>query len=248
MLKKIISLSLLTTSLFAGNINIAAAANVSYSIDTLKKEFNKLYPDTNVKVTLGSSGKLTSQIKYGAPYDLFMSANIKYPELLYKDGLAVTKPVVYALGALSYFSTRNINFSNDINFLKNKNIRKIAVANPKTAPYGKATLQALKNAKLYNQLKHKFIYAESISQTVSYCVTAADVGIIAKSALYSSKMALYKRHIHYKDVDPKLYTAISQAVVILKRGENNEEVKAFYNFILSQKGKKIFKDFGYLIP
>jgi len=247
--KKLILGSLLvSSSLFAGDIKIAVAANVSYAIEDLKKEFNKLYPNTKVKVTLGSSGKLTAQISHGAPYQLFMSANMKYPNALYKNNIAITKPIVYAKGSLAYLSIKKQDFSKGIKLVENPNIKRIAVANPKTAPYGIATAQALKNAGVYNNIKKKFIYGESISQTVSYTVTAADIGFIAKSSLYSPKMAKYKKGINWIDVDTKLYNPIDQGIVILKNAKDNKEVKAFYQFILSSKAKEILKDFGYLIP
>ncbi len=91
-------------------INIAVAANVSYAINDLIKEFNQTNPNTKVRVTLGSSGKLTAQIKHGAPYDLFMSANMKYPNSLYKDNIAITKPVVYAQGSLAILSSKKKRF------------------------------------------------------------------------------------------------------------------------------------------
>jgi molybdate transport system substrate-binding protein len=249
MLKRLCtSILCLTISLNAGDIKIAVAANVSYAIDELKKEFNKTYPNIKVKVTLGGSGKLTAQIHNGAPYQLFMSANMKYPNALYADKIAVTKPVVYAQGSLAYLSIKDIDFSKGINLVKNENIKRIAIANPKTAPYGKATVEALKNAKLYNIIKKKFIYGESIAQTVSYAVTATDLGFIAKSALFSPTMAQYKKGINWAEVDPKLYTPINQGIVILKNGKNNSEVKAFYDFILGDKAKKILINFGYLVP
>jgi molybdate transport system substrate-binding protein len=128
------SLFIFSSSLYAGDINIAVAANVSYAIDTLKKEFNKIYPNTKIRVTLGGSGKLTAQIKNGAPYDIFMSANMRYPNALYKDKIAITKPIIYAQGSLAYLSNKKQDFSQGINLILNKKIRKIAIANPKTAP------------------------------------------------------------------------------------------------------------------
>ena len=247
-LKLLITALLLSTYSMAGTIKIAIAANVSYAIDDLKKEFNKLYPDTKVKVTLGSSGKLTAQIKNGAPYQLFMSANMKYPNALYKDKTAVIKPIIYAQGRIALLSNKAQDFTKGIKLLKDKKISKIAIANPKTAPYGIAAVEAMKNAGVYNDVKQKFVYAESISQTVSYTVTATDIGVIAKSSLYSPKMAEFKKGINWGEVDPKLYTPINQGVVILKEGKNNAEVEAFYNFILSEKAKKIFEDFGYTVP
>ena len=238
---------LVNVSLFAGEITIAVAANVSYAIDELKAEFAKSNPETKVQVTLGGSGKLTAQIKNGAPYGLFMSANMKYPQALYDDKMAITKPVVYAQGALAYLSVKKLDFSKGMELLRDEKIEKIAVANPKTAPYGKAAEEAMKNAKIYDDVKSKFVYGESISQTVSYAVIAADIGIIAKSSLYSSKMAEYKENVNWASVDPALYTPIKQGIVLLKYGEENKEYKAFYDFILSDKAKVILKKYGYMI-
>lgn len=248
-MKRLISSTLLlSASLYAGTINIAVAANVSYAIDDLKKEFNKSNPDTKVRVILGSSGKLTAQITHGAPYQVFMSANMKYPNSLYEKNLAISKPTVYAKGSLALLSSKKTDFSKGLEILKDKSIRKIAIANPKTAPYGIASIQALKNAQLYKEVKPKFVYGESISQTVAYASRVTDMGIIAKSSLYSPKMKAFKEDINWKEIDSKLYTPISQGIVILKQGKNNKEVKAFYDFILSNKAKEIFKTYGYQLP
>jgi len=235
-------------SLFAGTINVAVAANVSYAMDKLLEEFHKTNPDTQVKVTLGSSGKLTAQIKNGAPYQLFMAANMMFPQSLYEEGIAITVPVVYAQGSLAMLSNSQKDFSKSINLLKDQSIQKIAIANPKTAPYGKAALEAIKNAGVLADVESKFVYAESISQTVSYAVTAADIGFIAKSSLYSPKMTQYKEGVHWVDVDSKLYTPINQGIVIIKNAKDNSDAKAFYDFMLGAQAKKILIDFGYLVP
>ncbi len=246
--KSIFVLSLIGLSLNASTINIAVAANVSYAINDLKKEFNKQYPDIKVRVTLGSSGKLTAQITHGAPYEIFMSANMKYPNSLYKNEIASTKPKVYALGSLALLSNKKQDLSQGLKVLKDKKYRKIAIANPKTAPYGIASVEALKNLKMYNLIKPKLVFAESISQTVSYTVTATDIGIVAKSSLFSPKMKRFKKDINWKEIDPKLYTATKQGIVILKNAKDKKEVKAFYDFMLSDKAKTIFKTYGYLLP
>ena len=245
---KLLFILLFSSYSMAGTIQIAVAANVSYAINDLIKEFNEVHPDTKVQVVLGSSGKLTAQIKHGAPYQLFMSADMKYPEVLYKDKVAVSKPLVYAQGTLAYLSNKAQDFSKGMALTQNKNIKKIAVANPKTAPYGKAAVESMKNASVYEDVQKKFVFAESASQTVSYTVTAADMGFIARSSLYSPKMKKYKEDINWKEVDPKLYTPIEQGIVILKKGEENSEVKAFYDFMLSPKAQKILTEFGYLLP
>lgn len=239
---------LFSTYSMAGTINIAVAANVSYAMDALKEAFNKEYPDTKIEVTLGSSGKLTAQIANGAPYELFMSANMKYPETLYQKKMAVTEPRVYAQGSLAYLSQDRQDFSQGMALLIHDKISKIALANPKTAPYGKAAEQAMRSAGVYERVKSKLVFAESISQTVTYTITATDIGFIAKSSLYSPQMARFKEGVHWLEVKSDLYTPISQGIVVLKAGEKRAEVKAFYDFILSEKAQKIFRDFGYLIP
>ena len=247
-MKKILFVCFLTLYSMAGTIQIAVAANVSYAIDDLKKAFSKHYPETNVRVILGSSGKLTAQITHGAPYQLFMSANMKYPESLYAKKLAVTEPKVYAEGTLAYFSVKPHDLSKGMDLLKEKSIKRIAVANPKTAPYGIATKEALMHANVYEEVKDKFIFGESVSQTVSYAVTAADIGFIATSSLHSKTMKKYKEGVHWKEVDPVLYTPIEQGMVILKSGEDKREVKAFYDFMLSAEAQNILQRFGYRIP
>ena len=247
-MKKIILVMMLSFALLrAGEIKIAVAANVSYVIEPLKKAFNALYPKTNIEVILGSSGKLTAQIKNGAPYELFMSANLKYPEVLYKEGVAVTTPIVYSKGALVYLSVKPQDFTQGLMLLTDDKIKKIAIANPKTAPYGVAAIEALKNANVYDALKEKFVYGESISQTVTYTTTAADIGFIAKSSLFSPQMAHFKEGINWSDVDETLYTPIDQGMVILKKGEGNPEVKDFYDFMLSREAQEILKNFGYKV-
>ena len=232
----------------AGEITIAVAANVSYAIDALKQSFNKTHPTIKVNVILGSSGKLTAQITHGAPYMLFMSADMKFPNRLYDENLTVTKPVIYAQGALAILSQKERNYCAEIFVLKDPDIHRIAIANPRTAPYGIAAAEALTKANLYKNLKKKFVFGESISQTVSYATTAADIGIIAKSSLYSPHMSHYKEAIHWSEVDETLYTPINQGMVILNKGKNNAEVKAFYDFMLGAKAKVVLEDYGYKVP
>ena len=231
----------------AGEISIAVAANVSYAIDSLKQAFTSEHPETKIQVILGSSGKLTAQIRHGAPYDLLLSANMKYPDALYEEKIAVTAPVIYAQGALAILSVKERNYCAELHVLESSDVKKIAIANPKTAPYGVAAVEALKNAGLYEKLQEKFVYGESISQTITYAITAADIGIIAKSSLYSPQMGHFKEAIHWSDVDETLYTPIDQGMVILKRGKGNVEVKAFYDFMGSNRAKEILKSFGYKV-
>lgn len=246
-MEKILLLFLLAANtLFAGKINIAVAANVGDAIDEIKVEFKKIKPDIDVEVTLGSSGKLTAQIKNGAPYGLFMAADMKYPQALYDEKIAVTKPIIYARGELAYLSIKPVDFSKGMSVLANNSISKIAIANPKTAPYGVIAVEAMKNGKIYEKIKSKLVYGESVSQTLSYALSGADIGIVAKSSLYSSKMANYKENINWAVVDTALYAPVEQGIVILRYAKNNPDYKAFYDFTLSSSAKAIFKKYGYI--
>ena len=238
-------LILMQSHLFAEKINVAVAANVSYAIEEIKSAFAKEYPDIQVNVILGGSGKLATQIKHGAPYGLFMSANMRYPQALYDDKIAITKPVVYAQGALAYLSVHPQDFSHAEAVLESKKIRRIAIANPKTAPYGVAAVAVLKNMKVYEKVKPKLVYGESIAQTVAYAVTAADIGIVAKSALYSTKMVAYKEGVNWVSINPALYQPIKQGIVLM---DGATSYRAFYNFILSKQVAEIFKKYGYTTP
>ncbi len=232
---------------FAGTIKVAVAANVSYAIKALIKDFNKQNSNIKIEINIGSSGKLTAQIMQNAPYDIFMSADMGYPEALYSKGLAVDKPKVYANGSLALFTKRNdVNVSKGLSVILDSNIKRVAVANPKTAPYGVATRQALKNAKLYDKAESKFIYGQSIGQTLTYTLTAADIGFVAKSTLLSDKLSQYKKGKNWIDVPLNLYTPTKQGIVLIKRAKDNAEAKAFYNYLLSDRAKIIFRKYGYI--
>ena len=232
-------------ALFAQEITIAVAANMSYAVETLVSSFEKQHPDIKVHVTLGSSGKLAIQIQNGAPYDLYMAANMAYPQALYEANLTQQPPKAYAQGLLALFSTKPQDFSKGLVVLKDPSIKRIAVANPKTAPYGQATQELLQNAHLYNEIKEKFVYGESIAQTISYTIIATDLGVIAKSALYSKHMQAYKENVNWLAIDPTLYTPIRQGMVIL---HPTPDVQKFYDFILGQKAQTLFQSYGYLTP
>ena len=244
MKKIIISVLFFLSFLNAKVIYVAAAANVSFALPELIKEFNKTYKDIEIKTVLGSSGKLTAQIKNSAPFHLFLSANMKYPNTLYKEGFAITKPVVYAKGSLAILSVKKRDFSKGIFVCLDENIKRIVIANPKTAPYGKAAKEALENAKIYEKVKDKLIFGESISQTVSYTLKAADIGFISKSALFSSKMRRFKKDVNWVEVDKRYYKPIEQGIVLLK---DDKEARKFYDFLLSKKAKEIFRKYGYLV-
>ncbi len=227
----------LAVNLFAGSVFIASAANLTYAMPELIKTFNQKYPDVKINLVLSSSGKLTAQILKGAPYDLFLAANMKYPEKLYKSGLSKFPPKIYAKGSVCLFSLKYKNIS-----LKNLDkFNVIAISKPKTTPYGKAAIEAFKNAGIYDKIKNRLVYAETIAAVFSYVKSYADVGVVAKSTLYSKNVKNLGK-FYYKEINQKLYSPIKQGALLLS---DKKEAKEFYDFLFSKKAKEIFKKYGY---
>ena len=243
-------LFLISSILFSCNsdnknkVSIAVANNMQFAMEEITSQFEEKY-GISVEVSSGSSGTLTSQIKQGAPYDVFISANMKYPKSLHNDKLTVEAPKIYAYGSLVFWTLKDVDINEGLKSLLNDNIKKIAIANPETAPYGIAAVEALKNAKLHEILNSKIIYGEGVSQVNQYVKSGAvDVGITSKSVVYSPKLVEKGTYI---DVDKTLYNQIEQGIVILKKGKetNFKNAELFYNFMFTSEVKIILTKFGY---
>jgi molybdate transport system substrate-binding protein len=228
-------------------VTVAVAANMQYAIKTLKTQFEK-ETGIQVELILGSSGKLTQQIQEGAPFDVFISADTKYPLTLFQNKFATDSPKVYANGVLVLWSTKS-DLKPEVNMqlLLMDKVKKIAIANPKTAPYGVAAEEILKRYKLYDKLQKKLVYGESITQTNQFIMSqSADIGFTAKSAVLSDEMLGKGTWV---EIAQNAYSPIEQAAVLLKHGalNNKESSEKFYNFLYSKEAKKIYKRFGYIV-
>ena len=192
---------------------------------------------------MGSSGSLTVQIKNGAPYDVFLSADMTFPENLYKEGFSAKAPEVYAYGSLVICSTSDIGFENWERMLLSARIKKIAIANPLIAPYGKAAEEALKQKGVWNDVQSKIVQGESIAQVNTYITTGVvDVGFTTQSLI---KDAEGKTKLYWKAIDPKNYTPIKQGMIIIKQTKQAESAEKFYQYMLSLAAKAILKEYGY---
>jgi molybdate transport system substrate-binding protein len=233
---------LFTTPVFAQNLKVAVAANLQSVIKVLQKDF-KQKTGIEIEPIVGSSGNLTSQIRNGAPYGLFLSADMAFPETLFKEGLATKKPVVYAQGSLVICSNQDIGFENWERVLMTERVKKIAVANPAIAPYGKAAEQTLEHKGIFNDVKSKIVYGESISQVNTYITTGVvEVGFTTQALL---KDPANKTKLYWKVIDPKTYSPIEQGMVLLKRSADNVNAEKFYQYILSPAARAIFEEYGY---
>jgi molybdate transport system substrate-binding protein len=233
---------LITSPVFAQNLKVAVAANLQSVIKVLQNDF-KRKTGLTIEPIVGSSGNIAAQIRNGAPYDLFLSADMSFPEALFKEGFSVKKPVVYARGSLIICSNQNIGFENWKRVLMTARIKKIAIANPAIAPYGKAAEEALKGRGILNDIKSKIVYGESISQVNTYITTGVvELGFTTQALV---KDPANKAPLFWKEIDPKTYAPIEQGMVLLKHANERSEAEKFYQYILSPGAKAIFKDYGY---
>ncbi len=241
------SLALVST-LSAQTITVATAANMKYAATDIAKAFTK-ESGIDVKIITGASGKLAQQIMSGAPYDAFLSADIEYPAKLAQGGFTTTPSQTYAYGRLILWSDTGVNLSKGITILTDPSVKKIAIANPKTAPYGVEAMNAIRYYKVdIAAVTPKLVIAESISQVGAYVTTkAVDVGFMAKSIVLTPEM---KNVGQWTEVDPKSYNTIDQAMVGLKNGspENQIAAKKFLKFMSSVKAQEILKASGYGLP
>ncbi len=224
-------------------IAIATAANMQFAMKELSQAFTK---QSGIKcdIIVSSSGKLTAQIKEGAPYDLFVSADMKYPEDLYQSGFTTQKPEIYAYGKLVLWSIEE-DLKPNIDQLSDEQIKYIAIANPKTAPYGQAAVDVLNYYNIFEKVENKLVYGESISQTNQFIISgSANVGFTAKSVVLSPKV---EGKGQWTAIDENSYTPIAQGVVILKKDNPSEKAEKFYSFLFSERSKEILENFGYLV-
>ena len=235
---------LISITSFAQGLKVAAAANLQSIIKVLGADFTKR-TGIEIEPIVGSSGNLSAQITNGAPFDLFLSADMSFPQKLYDAGFATAKPVVYASGSLIICSTKNLEFDNWERMLLTPAIKKIAIANPAIAPYGKAAEEALTLKGIASEIKSKIVQGESISQVNTYITTGnVDVGFTTQALV---KDLEGKQIIYWKVIDPKSYSPIQQGIVILKHADGNANALKFYQYILSADAKKIFKEYGYYV-
>jgi len=222
-------------------LRIATAANMQYATQVITQVFTE---ETGIpcEMIVGSSGKLMAQVKAGAPFDVFLSADVKYPQELYSTGFASAPPAVYAYGKLVLWTTLS-GFTPDIRQVQEATVRHIALANPETAPYGKAAMQALQKAGFYESVEDKLVYGESIAQATQFIQSgAAEMGFTAKSMILSGEIA---EEGSWLMVDERLYDPIRQGAVIIKKEESHPQAEEFLSFLQSQRARDILANFGY---
>ena len=225
-------------------VRVATAANMQYAMEEICENFIE---DTGYacQVIVGSSGKLTAQIEQGAPFDLMVSADLKYPMYLHEQQLTRGSPRVYARGKLALWSLRpGLDLSLDS--LSQPGVRRIAVANPETAPYGKAALESLRVHGILKNVEHKLIFGESIAQVNQFIESgAAEVGFTAGSVKHAPPV---KARGQWLSLPDSSYTPILQAAALLSGGEASaESAMEFYEYLFSDTAGMILTKYGYAV-
>ncbi len=232
---------------WAGEINAAVASNFYNPFREVAKQFEK-ETGHKVRIISGSTGKLYAQIVHGAPFELFLAADSKRPTLLEKKGNAVAKSrFTYALGKIALWSPNPNWISKDgTSTLRTSAFGYLAMANPKTAPYGKAALQTLQKLSLWEKVRPRVVQGENIGQTFQFVASQnAELGFVALSQILDPKNKIKGKKW---DVPVSFYDPLKQDVVILEKGKNNPGAKALWEFLKSDQAKLIIKKYGYGLP
>jgi molybdate transport system substrate-binding protein len=229
-------------------IAIAAASDLNFAIKELVEEYEKT-TGNQVKLSLGSSGNFYAQIQNGAPFDLYFSADIGYPKKLEAAGLTVPGSLYrYAIGRIVLWTGNGsrIDVAKGFESLREPTIKKIAIANPKHAPYGRAAVAAMEHFKVYDQVKDRLVLGENISQAAQFVESGAcDIGIIALSLALAPTM---KARGTYWEVPAEAHPPLEQGAVILKSATHQESAKRFLEFMKGPQGQEIMKRYGFTLP
>ncbi|MDB4975836.1 MAG: Molybdenum transporter, periplasmic molybdenum-binding protein ModA [Myxococcaceae bacterium] len=229
-------------------VRVAAASDLTAAFDELARQFER-QSGYHVELSFGASGLLTKQLEQGAPFDMFASANVAFVDQLIAKGVCdpATK-APYARGHLVAWSKARtgpgtVEPPHTLADLREPRFRRIALANPETAPYGKAARSALERAGLWSALSERVVYAENIRQTLQFAESGnAEVALVALS------LALGQKTGTYFEIDPSLHDPIDQALVVCRQGANQQGGRAFASFVNSEQGRTLMRRYGLLLP
>jgi len=244
----VVFLGLTAASAAAQTLTVAAASDLQSALPAIASRFEK---DTGRKVTLtfGSSGNFFTQIQNGAPFDVFLSADIDYPQRLEASGQAERGSLYeYATGRLVLWTRRDsgIDVRRGLTVLGEEPVRRIAIANPEHAPYGRAAVATLRHEGLYERVQGKFVLGENISQAAQFAQSgAADVGLLALSVALSPAL---KNSGTYFDIPESWYPPIEQAAVVLTSSRQRDLARRFIDYLKTPESARILQSFGFAVP
>ena len=237
------------TSASAGELTVAAAADLSLVLQPIARNFQRETGNT-VRLSFGSSGDFFNQIQNGAPYDVFLSADRGYPKKLVKLGLADSDSLrTYAVGRLVLWVPKSSQLDLDhqgMQALLDWSVRKIAIANPQHAPYGRAAVAALRYYRLYDKIAGLLVLGENVGQAAHFAESGnAQVGIIALAHALAPSVRPLGR---YWIVPADSYPALEQGAVLLSKSKNKALAGQFLKYLAASESQAIFRQFGFVVP
>jgi molybdate transport system substrate-binding protein len=231
-----------------GTVTVAAASDLTFAIEEIARNFEKASGCT-VRLSTGSSGNFLAQIENGAPFDVFLSADIAYPKKLETEGLAAPgSTYLYAVGKLVLWtrSDSGVDVGKGFSALRDPAVKKVAIANPAHAPYGRAAEEALRKAGLYDSVKDRLVLGENISQAAEFVESGnASVGVIALSLVESPVMKGKGRSWNIPD---EMYAPIEQGAVVVSSAPNPPGARQFLDYIKTPATAALFERFGFALP
>lgn len=232
----------------AEKISIAAAANLTFALEALHADFKKVEPDVEVQLVTGASGSLVSQIKNGAPFDVFLSADMTFPRQLATSGDADANTLTnFATGRLVFWTTRpNVELGSIAAAVRSPAVRRLAIANVETAPFGRAAKEALAKLGAWDDVQAKLVFGENISQAAQYVETGnADAGFVALSIVLAPAVQGKGRWL---EVPAELFAPLDQGAILTRRGSMNAAARRYLIFLRGPAARAVFERFGYRVP
>lgn len=231
-------------------ITIAAAADLRFALDEISAEFEADHPGTDIRISYGSSGSFYAQIENGAPFDIYFSADIDYPERLTRAGHAPEGSVrPYAVGRIvvwvldgSPIDVERLGMA----ALVEPGVTKISIANPDHAPYGRAAVAAMRDAGLYDAVADRLVLGENVSQALQFVESgAAEIGIVALSLALAPTVV---DHGRYFLIPEHAHPEIDQGAVVLDRASDHDAATRFLDFVLGPTGRRTLERYGFVLP
>jgi len=237
---------LISLPVLAGEVSAAVASNFSAPMKQIVTLFEQQSGDT-VKLSFGSTGKFYAQIKGGAPFDVFFAADTATPQRLEDEGLIVGgSRFVYALGKLVLWSAQPNLVDDQGRVLRKGSYEKLAIADPKLAPYGMAAKQTLEKLAMWNSIRNKLVMGENITQTYQFAATGnAELGFVALSqVMRDGKVGAGSSWL----VPSDMYQPIRQSAVLLSGAKDKAAAQAFLDFLKTKKAAAVIRSYGYELP
>ena len=229
-------------------VSIAAAANLSTVLEALNPAFRAVAPDITLTTALGASGTFVAQIKNGAPYDVFLSADLDYPRALIAAGQADARTLTpLADGRLVLWTTRaDLPLTDLAATVRDPRVKKLALAQPATAPYGRAAQETLAHLHLEATAQPKIVFGENIAQTAQFIESGhADAGMVALSLVLGPTL---KNRGRWLEVPASLHAPLTQGAILTTRGAANPAAGRYLAFLQSATARAILARFGYAPP